>query len=323
MSNGEINSESLKGRLGTTGGVRGMTYPKGDSGEIQIGQVQTGEPNSNVEITNTGTKSHAILNFKIPRGKGGYSVGRISRTSGSGIPGQNDTYTVYLNDPDETPVGTITVHNGADGGVTIIIDSEISSTSENPVQNKVIYNALNTKVNIADIIDNLLSNDNTKVLSAKQGKVLNTLIGVLSQLTTTDKTSIVTAINEIVTDLGTKVNTLTYDTKMSSLDTSIVSLTNNKLNAKYYESTVDSSGSTADFTVNSTIAAETGVEYKVHFAACSANKNARLSVDDGTTFYSVDNCKGIALGGEYLRALFDGIKFVIMTDLGPSIIENV
>ena len=36
---------------------------------------------------------------------------------------------------------------------------------------------LNNKVNTSDIVDNLTTNDATKVLSAKQGKVLNDLIG--------------------------------------------------------------------------------------------------------------------------------------------------
>ena len=36
---------------------------------------------------------------------------------------------------------------------------------------------LNSKVNTSDIVDNLTTNDATKVLSAKQGKVLNDLIG--------------------------------------------------------------------------------------------------------------------------------------------------
>ena len=40
--------------------------------------------------------------------------------------------------------------DGADGGVTV--DTELSSTSTNPVQNKVIYNALEDKMNTKDII---------------------------------------------------------------------------------------------------------------------------------------------------------------------------
>ena len=82
---------------------------------------------------------------------------------------------------------------------TITIDTSLSTTSTNAVQNKAIatavngkantththaisevtnlQNNLNNKVNTSDIVDNLTTNDATKVLSAKQGKVLNDLIG--------------------------------------------------------------------------------------------------------------------------------------------------
>ena len=82
---------------------------------------------------------------------------------------------------------------------TITIDTSLSTTSTNAVQNKAITTAingkantththeisevnnlqtnLNAKVNTSDIVDNLTTNDATKVLSAKQGKVLNDLIG--------------------------------------------------------------------------------------------------------------------------------------------------
>lgn len=77
---------------------------------------------------------------------------------------------------------------------TITIDTSLSTTSTNAVQNKAITTAinskadtnhthsisdvttlqtnLNSKVNTSDIVDNLTTNDATKVLSAKQGKVL-------------------------------------------------------------------------------------------------------------------------------------------------------
>ena len=75
----------------------------------------------------------------------------------------------------------------------IIVDSELSSSSTNPVQNKVIdaefdaiatamdvlEQAIDDKINISDIIDNLETSEAGKVLSAKQGKALMTLIEAL------------------------------------------------------------------------------------------------------------------------------------------------
>lgn len=51
------------------------------------------------------------------------------------------------------------------------------------------------------IENNLTSSSDDRVLSAAQGKVLNDKIGNLSSLTTTDKTSIVAAINELAARL--------------------------------------------------------------------------------------------------------------------------
>ena len=44
---------------------------QGDAATISVGEVTTGEPGSEVEITNVGDSSNAILNFKIPRGDKG------------------------------------------------------------------------------------------------------------------------------------------------------------------------------------------------------------------------------------------------------------
>ena len=82
---------------------------------------------------------------------------------------------------------------------TITIDTSLSTTSTNAVQNKAIATAVNgkadtnhthsisdvtnlqsaldSKMNKSDIVNNLTTNDATKVLSAQQGKVLNDMIG--------------------------------------------------------------------------------------------------------------------------------------------------
>ena len=55
---------------------------------------------------------------------------------------------------------------------TITIDTSLSTTSTNAVQNKAITKAINKKVNNSDIVNNLTTIDPTKVLAATQGKVL-------------------------------------------------------------------------------------------------------------------------------------------------------
>jgi hypothetical protein len=112
-----VNIKGAKGDKGDTGaqGLQGVKGDKGDKGDtgaagapgaaasIRIGNVVTGAPGTDVVVTNSGTSSAAILNFQIPRG---------------------------------TP--------GADGGVTV--DTALSETSTNPVQNKAIYKALQDKL---------------------------------------------------------------------------------------------------------------------------------------------------------------------------------
>ena len=56
------------------------------------------------------------------------------------------------------------------------IDTALSNTSTNAVQNKVIYTELEKKINTSDIKDNLTSTDANKPLSAAQGKMLKDAI---------------------------------------------------------------------------------------------------------------------------------------------------
>lgn len=78
------------------------------------------------------------------------------------------------------------------------IDTALSNTSTNAVQNKAIYTELRKKVNTSDIKDNLTSTDTDKPLSAAQGKALKE------------------AIDDITTDIGNlgggDMMKATYDT---------------------------------------------------------------------------------------------------------------
>ena len=67
-----------------------------------------------------------IVNVDIPFLKGdtgasgsqGYSVGSVSRTSGTGAPGTTDTYTMYNNASPAQSIGTFEVTNGTGGDMT-------------------------------------------------------------------------------------------------------------------------------------------------------------------------------------------------------------
>ena len=66
-----------------------------------------------------------------------------------------------------SPTGGVLLGNDA-GGSSVIVDSAISSTSENPVQNKVIYAALNDKQDTSNLVTSISSSStDTQYPSAK------------------------------------------------------------------------------------------------------------------------------------------------------------
>lgn len=86
---------------------------------------------------------------------------KVDKVSGKGL-STNDFTTTYKNKLDGIE---------AQANKTIV-DNALSSSSTNPVQNKVVNTALGTKVNTADIVDDLETDNSAKVLSARQGKKL-------------------------------------------------------------------------------------------------------------------------------------------------------
>ena len=72
---GKIGPQGIQGPKGDKGdiGPQGIKGEKGDPGPstIQIGNVETIEPNEEAEVINTGTPVDVVLDFKIPRGEKG------------------------------------------------------------------------------------------------------------------------------------------------------------------------------------------------------------------------------------------------------------
>ena len=79
---GEAGPQGIKGDTGDTGpqgekGDTGDTGPQGPAGAdgaaatITVGTVTTGEPGTDVIVTNSGTSTAAVFNFQIPRGQTG------------------------------------------------------------------------------------------------------------------------------------------------------------------------------------------------------------------------------------------------------------
>lgn len=178
ISNGERGEQGERGPRGETGAT-GAAGTNGRAATVSVGSVTTGNPGTNASVTNSGSTSDAILNFVIPRGSTGATgpkgdtgergpqglqgvQGERGPTGATGPAGQNgqdgysptatvtksgDTATITITDKNGTT--TAQVKDGSDATVTV--DSALSSTSTNPVQNKVINSALNSKANSSDI----------------------------------------------------------------------------------------------------------------------------------------------------------------------------
>ncbi len=107
-----------------------FTIPKGDTGDAAgfdtpTAEAETLEPGSqataSVVASGEATNKKFDFHFGIPQGiqgiQGlqGFYTNKLERTGGTGASGTRDTYTLYLNDEESTPIGSFDVYNGADG----------------------------------------------------------------------------------------------------------------------------------------------------------------------------------------------------------------
>lgn len=105
---GDAGPQGPQGEKGEKGeqGLIGPTGPKGETGPatIQIGTTETGEPGTEVEVTNVGTDENVILNFKIPKGLPGEigPQGEIGPIGPRGLPGEIGISEVITIDGTET-----------------------------------------------------------------------------------------------------------------------------------------------------------------------------------------------------------------------------
>lgn len=98
--------ESLIGPEGPEGpeGPQGNPGPTGLTPSIRVGSVTTGEPNTNVIITITGTPEVPIINFTIPKGAKG----------DPGDPGDLTNYVTNTNYAEWNKGGVVKTGNGFD-----------------------------------------------------------------------------------------------------------------------------------------------------------------------------------------------------------------
>lgn len=152
----------------TSAAIFNFGIPKGDKGDtgetgaaatISVGTTTTLEPGEDATVTNTGTSSAAVFDFGIPKGAKGDtgSQGPAGQDGADGfsptatVTKTGDTATITITDKDGTTTAQIS------DGVTPTIDPALSPTSENPVQNKVVTNALAGKADKPIFVSSLPS----------------------------------------------------------------------------------------------------------------------------------------------------------------------
>lgn len=155
---------NVKGPQGNTGAT-GSQGPQGDAATITVGTVSTTAYGNTASVTNSGTAQDAVLDFVIPQGKPGEQTTRMGALTLDTITAQSADFPI----PAVGETGSTVF-----GKIIKFFNSTIS--------------ALNSKLNISDVVNNLTSTSTTQPLSAAQGKALNDAKANASDLATTNAT---------------------------------------------------------------------------------------------------------------------------------------
>ncbi len=170
------------------GGTNTYTFTRSD-GTKSTFNVKNGSKGSTGATGPTGAKGDTgakgatgatgPAGVKGDKGDAGVSVSSITQTTTSNADGGTNVITVTLSNGTKS---TFNVKNGSKGSTgaagsnaTVTVDSDLSSTSANPVQNKVVKNALDGKANANHSHDNI-----RQVLTVTSGKTITISCPVLA-----------------------------------------------------------------------------------------------------------------------------------------------
>lgn len=186
-----LNLGLPKGNTGDTGptGAKGEQGDPGTTPSFSIGTVTALDTGEGAAASITGTSANPVLNLGLPKGNTGATgaqgpqgdTGATGATGPQGATGAtpeltvgtvttlppSSSATVTITGTAEDPVLNFGIPKGDTGpGGGVDVDTAMSSTSTNPVENRVIYAALQGKVD-TESGKGLSENDFTDTLLAK------------------------------------------------------------------------------------------------------------------------------------------------------------
>jgi hypothetical protein len=154
---------NIKGPQGETGAT-GAQGPVGPGATIEVGTVSTTAYGNTAQVVNSGTETAAVLDFVIPQGKPGEQTTKMGALTLDTITAQSAEYPIpAVGDTGATAFGKI---------VKFFND---------------VKTAVNSKINISDIVNNLSTNVAGRPLSAAQGVALKALIDSITVPTRTSQ----------------------------------------------------------------------------------------------------------------------------------------
>lgn len=150
---------NVKGPQGDTGatGAQGAQGAQGDAATIAVGSVTTVPYGQNARVTNSGTSGAAVFDFVIPQGRPGEQVTKID----------NLTIDAITEPSTQFPVPAV-----GDNGSTLF--GKISKWFSDMAA------LVATKLNAANVVNNLTTTASGYALDARQGKTLQDQITSLN-----------------------------------------------------------------------------------------------------------------------------------------------
>lgn len=139
---------NVKGPQGERG-AQGVQGEQGDAATISVGSVTTVPYGQNASVTNSGTEQEAVLDFRIPQGRPGEQVTQLDNLVLNSITEPSTQF----------PVPAI-------GDIGSVLFGKISKWFSDMTA------LVATKLNVANVINNLTTTASGYALDARQGKAL-------------------------------------------------------------------------------------------------------------------------------------------------------